>query len=318
MTGGHVANHCKQIFSEYGWSETLISINGPCYTSQAFTSVMQSYSVNHITSSLHYQQSNGLAEKYVQILKSFFKCLMIYHNTPLTGSMQSQMQILQGRNARSNLPMSNTARKQLGIQPEIARNTDKHPALPTHDLHVGQQEILKSFFKCLMIYHNTPLTGSMQSQMQILQGRNARSNLPMSNTARKQLGIQPEIARNTDKHPALPTHDLHVGQQEMYQDSSSKCWYPTVITSLCSESRSYKIITRDGIVYRKTQFHMKPFILQNKMSQSVKCVSSPVAESNHMQPVKTESKDKSQVNNHMQVQTSTPKRDTKPPVKLDL
>ena len=70
MTGLHVANQCKQIFSEYGWTETLISDNGPCYTTQAFTSVMQSYSVNHIISSLHYLQSNGLSEKYVQIVKS--------------------------------------------------------------------------------------------------------------------------------------------------------------------------------------------------------------------------------------------------------
>ena len=54
MTGQHVVNQCKFIFSEYGWPETLISDNGPCYTSQAFTSVMKSYNVNHITSSLHY------------------------------------------------------------------------------------------------------------------------------------------------------------------------------------------------------------------------------------------------------------------------
>ena len=27
----------------------------------------------------------------------------------------------------------------------------------------------------------------------------------------------------------LPTHDLHVGQQVMYQDSTSKHWYPAVI-----------------------------------------------------------------------------------------
>ena len=57
------------MFSEYGWHDSLISDNGPCYTLQAFTSVMQAFSVNHITSSLHYQQSNGLAEKYVQIVK---------------------------------------------------------------------------------------------------------------------------------------------------------------------------------------------------------------------------------------------------------
>ena len=41
-------------------------------------------------------------------------------------------------------------------------------------------------FKCLMIYHNTPLTSSMKSLMQILQSRITRSDLPMSNAARKQ------------------------------------------------------------------------------------------------------------------------------------
>ena len=162
------------------------------------------------------------------------------------------------------------------------------------------------------------LTGSLQSLMQILQGRNARSDLPMSDLARKQLGIQPEIIRNPDKHAALPTHDLNVGQHMMYQDSTSKHWYPEVIDSLCSEPRSYKIITRDSIVYRKTQSHLELLTPQNKLSQSTKCVSSPVAQSNHMQPVKTESKKESQVNNQLQVQTSRPKRDTKSPVKLDL
>ena len=137
--------------------------------------------------------------------------------------------------------------------------------------------------------------------MQILQGRNARSDLPMWNAARKQLAVKPEIVRNTDKHPALPTHDLHVGQQVMYQDSTSKHWYPAVIDSLCSEPRSYKIITRDSILYRKNPSHLKPFTPQNKMSQSIQCVSSPIAKSNHMWPVKTESKKKSQLNNNMQV-----------------
>ena len=96
---------------------------------EAFTSVLNAYHVTPITSSPHYPQSNGLAEKYVQIVKSLFhktkevgqdlfKCLMIYHNTPLIGSLQSPMQILQSRSARSDLPMSNTARQQLGLQSE--------------------------------------------------------------------------------------------------------------------------------------------------------------------------------------------------------
>ena len=58
--------------------------------------------------------------------------------------------------------------------------------------------------------------------MQVLQGRSARSDLPMSNTARNKFGLKQEALRNTDKHERLPTHDLHFGQHIMYQDSASK------------------------------------------------------------------------------------------------
>ena len=121
MTAQHVLGHLKVIFSEYGWSYTIVSDNGPCYMAEAFTKTMQEYRVNYITSSPHYPQSNGLAEKFVQTVKSLFykareedadlyKTLMIYHNTPLTSNQQSLMQILQNRTARSQLPMSNSTR----------------------------------------------------------------------------------------------------------------------------------------------------------------------------------------------------------------
>ena len=123
MTGQHIASHFKLICSEYGWPETLVSDNGPCYTSERFTTLMKEYNVNHITSSLHYLQSNELAEKYVQIVKNLFykakeegkdlfKCLMVYCNTPLSNSLSSPMQILTSRSARSSLTMSHAARKQ--------------------------------------------------------------------------------------------------------------------------------------------------------------------------------------------------------------
>ena len=171
----------------------------------------------------------------------------------------------------------------------------------------------------LQVFDDTPLTGIMKSPMQIFQGRNARSDLPMSNAARKQPGIQPEVVRDNDKHAVLPMHDLHVGQDVMYQYSASRNWYPAVIQSLCSEPRSCKILTRDGIVYRKTQSHLKPFTPQNKNSQSSKCVSPPMAQSTNMWLVRqTECRRSSTVNNHVQVQTSRPKRDSKPLVKFDL
>ena len=70
----------------------------------------------------------------------------------------------------------------------------------------------------------------------------------------------------------LPTHDVHVSQQVMYQDSTSKYWYPAVIEGLCPEPGSHKITTRNGITYRKMQAYLKPFTPQNKNFQSNQCV----------------------------------------------
>ena len=45
MTGQHVASQFKLICSEYGWPETIVSDNGPCYTSESFTNLMSEYNV---------------------------------------------------------------------------------------------------------------------------------------------------------------------------------------------------------------------------------------------------------------------------------
>ena len=125
----------------------------------------------------------------------------------------------------------------------------------------------KDLFKCLMIYYNAPLSGGLQSLMQIFQSKGAKSDLPMSNAARQQLGLQAEKLRNVNKNEHLPSHDLHVEQDVMYQDVTSKQWYPATITSLCVQPRSYNITTREGVTYRKTQADLKPYQVQSKKSE---------------------------------------------------
>ena len=196
LTGQHIANHIKLIFSEYGWPETLVSDNGPCYTLQIFTNLMVQYNVNHITSSPHYPQSNGLAEKYMQIVKNLF--------------------------------------------------------------HKANEEG-KDLYQCLMIYHNTPLSNALQSLMQILTSRSARSSLPMSNTARWQKCLDCEDLRTQCKNEHLPTHDFHIGQNVMYLNPVYRRLYPATITNLCQEPQSYKIKTDEGTIYRKIQSHLKMY-----------------------------------------------------------
>ena len=153
MSAQNITEHFKSIFSEYGWPDTLVSDNGPCYTAEMFTNLMKEYAVNHITSSPHYPQSNELADKFVQIVKNLFykankkgvdinKYLMIYHNTPLACTSKSLIQMLQQISARSQLPMSNMARRRLGIVAEQSPKKNQH--LPSHDFHIGQDVMCQS------------------------------------------------------------------------------------------------------------------------------------------------------------------------------
>ena len=117
--------------------------------------LMQSMSVNHITSSPHYPQSNGLVEKFVGIIKNLFHkakeegqspytALMVYRNTPLNGTLQSPMHILQGRQGHTDLPLSHALKVKMGINhtprptAEILHVKDKLLSAPTHDIPIGQ------------------------------------------------------------------------------------------------------------------------------------------------------------------------------------
>ena len=141
----------QTIFAEYGWPNTLVTDNGPCYTSKGFQMLMKSMTVNHITSSSHYPQINGLTEKFMGIVKNLFykgqspyRALMMYRNTPLRGSLPSQMQILQGRQACTDLPLPHAAMVKMGVNhtprttAEILCLRDKSLSVQTHDIPVGQ------------------------------------------------------------------------------------------------------------------------------------------------------------------------------------
>ena len=51
MMGKAIAHHMQAIFAGYRWPNTLVMDNRPCYMSKEFQMLMESMSVNHITSS---------------------------------------------------------------------------------------------------------------------------------------------------------------------------------------------------------------------------------------------------------------------------
>ena len=143
--------------------------------------------------------------------------------------------------------------------------------------------------------------------MQMLQTRSTRSQLPMSNTARRQLGLSPQQLRIKTKNDHLPSHDLCIAQDVMFQDSISKRWFSVTIQSQCKDPRSYKVITRDGVTYRKTQAHLKPYRPQSKQHEAGHSISKKC----NMQTVRSECKTNKSDN-------LDPRGTLIPPVRLDL
>ena len=82
------------------------------------------------------------------------------------------------------------------------------------------------------------------------------------------MGLRSKHIRANQKNQHLPTHDLYLDQAVMCQDMTTKKWYPAKITKMCDEPRSYIISTEDGMQYRKTQKHLKPY--QPRLQTAVK------------------------------------------------
>uniref|UniRef100_A0A3P9K9H2 Gypsy retrotransposon integrase-like protein 1 n=1 Tax=Oryzias latipes TaxID=8090 RepID=A0A3P9K9H2_ORYLA len=113
-TSAAVIAKLKAAMARHGIPEIVISDNGPCYRSKEFSQFAESWGFTHTTTSPHYPQSNGLAEKTVQTAKRIldkaraegkdsYLSLLEYRNTPVD-NLHSPAQLLMSRRLRSILP----------------------------------------------------------------------------------------------------------------------------------------------------------------------------------------------------------------------
>ena len=110
-TSSSIIEAVKAVFSRHGIPETVLSDNGPQFSSMEFAKFASDYSFHHIPSSLHFPQSNGLAERTVQIVKNLLKgssdpylAILSYCSTPFPLCNLSPAQLHMGRQLRTTLP----------------------------------------------------------------------------------------------------------------------------------------------------------------------------------------------------------------------
>lgn len=115
LSSASVTNHLKSLCSVFGCPKILVSDNGPQYTGTAMRDFTQSWGIEHITSSPHYPQSNGLAERTVGTCKGIIKkCLetgedinraMLHlRATPIDNKTPSPAELIFGRRIATDLP----------------------------------------------------------------------------------------------------------------------------------------------------------------------------------------------------------------------
>lgn len=131
-TSHDAINACKRCFAMHGIPEIFLSDNGTQYSSQAFKKFAANWNFKHITSSPHYPQSNGLAEKSVQTIKNLMKkcaadntdfhmALLNLRNVPRNDDLGSPVQRLFNRRTRSMVPMCKSKLEPTRQNPNASR-----------------------------------------------------------------------------------------------------------------------------------------------------------------------------------------------------
>ncbi|XP_021370584.1 uncharacterized protein K02A2.6-like [Mizuhopecten yessoensis] len=118
-------------FARYGIPTTVVSDNGPQFSSSEFDRFASEWEFEHLTSSPAYQQSNGKAEQAVKTAKRLMRlaklsetdpylAVLDFRNTPTQLMESSPAQRLMGRRTQTQLPTKATL-----LKPQIPKSVPR-------------------------------------------------------------------------------------------------------------------------------------------------------------------------------------------------
>ena len=115
VTSVAVTEVIEEACSMFGRPDQIRSDNGPQYASEHFRKFCTLWGIHHVTSSPHYAQSNGFAERQVRWIKPIVKkCIKTSENiqqallhvraTPIDAKLPSPAELLMKRQLTTSLP----------------------------------------------------------------------------------------------------------------------------------------------------------------------------------------------------------------------
>ncbi|XP_041475767.1 uncharacterized protein K02A2.6-like [Lytechinus variegatus] len=145
----------REVFSAQGLPQTLVSDNGPCFTSEEFAMFMKMNAINHIRGAPYHPATNGLAERAVQTVKRALRkmsgplqtrlarFLLSYRTTPQATTNQSPAELLMNRKLRTRIS---------SVLPDVNATVEKkqfsqtaHTSRKLREFKIGEEVLVRNY-----------------------------------------------------------------------------------------------------------------------------------------------------------------------------
>ena len=148
----------------------IVSDNGTCSSSHKFQTFVKQNGIQHVRTAAYHPSSNGIAERYVQIVKDGLKkmisgsvesqlarLLSCYRVTPQSMTGVSPAELMFGRKLRTRLDL---------LQPDLGNRVRQQQARQkqNHDIHSKHRNLEAGMAVYVLNNHGTPkwLPGTIQ------------------------------------------------------------------------------------------------------------------------------------------------------------
>ena len=238
-----VIEELRDKFSQFGIPETIVTDNGPCFTSAEFELFLEKNGVKHTTTAPYHPASNGLAERAVQIVKKGLKkckdgtlrtrlsrMLFAYRLTPQGTTAVSPAELLLNRRPRSRLDLLRP-----NLPEQVERRQEKQKSY--HDRRTKERE----FAVGASVWVRNPVSGDKWLPGVVLSKEGSVNYQVELNTGRvRKCHVEQMRTRTVSSTETVPSEtpliSPSIGIPEQIVPSTSVT-EPPVVSAPCDEPR---------------------------------------------------------------------------------
>ena len=135
-------------FRKFGLAQRIISDNAACFTSEKFRNFCVDLEIDHTTSSPHYHEGNGRAERAIQTLRQILNksksdlevtnAVLAYLDTPISNDIPSPAELFYNRRINTSLGMM--------FEPTMLSDTQKVKLSERRAAHLHTPSIKEEYF----------------------------------------------------------------------------------------------------------------------------------------------------------------------------